>query len=218
MQYAPTYARTRSTDIYFLVNMLNSISNKLNIIKTARHLMIALALSSLACSSVSSSEPHAKPSKTPSAENNAAENNAEKQHSLAQRFKALQNGKRTVIRLTQFGDSHSAADFFTGAVRQRLQDAYGDAGIGWIAPMGVRGQRHARVAYEHNGWTLSSSRNEARNDYPMGGYIANADEAEATINLTPRKEEDFSALWRVSVLFKNPARQTCEQKPVRIGN
>ena len=46
------------------------------------------------------------------------------------------------LTILQLGDSHTAADFFTGRVRARLQDAYGDGGDAFLVPgrphVGVR--------------------------------------------------------------------------------
>src|SRR6202040_4391800 len=36
--------------------------------------------------------------------------------------------------ILQLGDSHTAADFFTGRVRERLQEIYGSGGAGSIVP------------------------------------------------------------------------------------
>lgn len=39
-----------------------------------------------------------------------------------------------VIRILHFGDSHVAADFWTGEIRRRLQERFGDAGAGYVMP------------------------------------------------------------------------------------
>ncbi|SFS04206.1 Lysophospholipase L1 [Granulicella pectinivorans] len=53
-------------------------------------------------------------------------------------FRALaaqQAGKTdTTIRILQFGDSHTAADYFTGAVRDLLQSRFGNGGLGYQFP------------------------------------------------------------------------------------
>ncbi len=73
---------------------------------------------------------------------------SDKVNNLKKRFRNLQAGKSDIIRITQFGDSHSAADFFTGHLRYVLQKKYGDAGIGWITPVKIKGQRHSNVEYK----------------------------------------------------------------------
>lgn len=120
---------------------------------------------------------------------------------LRQRFVRLKKGDKAVIRITQFGDSHTAADFFTGRLRDVLQRRYGDAGIGWIAPLRVRGQRHAKITYEQDGWTLYNSRRDAYPNYPMGGYVAGADEDDAKVRIklrTPNPRQQ----WTMKVLYR----------------
>ncbi len=119
-----------------------------------------------------------------------------------QRFHALAQGKNGVIRISQFGDSHSAADLFTGYLRKYWQRRYGDAGIGWIAPLSVRGQRHDRIRYQTEGWRLLDSRRDDSGDYAMGGFTAQAQEPRASIVLKPRKASDLNGQWRVNILAR----------------
>lgn len=129
---------------------------------------------------------------------------------LRQRFKALQQGEQDVIRISQFGDSHSAADFFTGRLRKRLQARYGNAGIGWLAPLQIRGQRHALISYTQEGWQLLDSRYAVAEDapaapkdhtYAMGGYTAIAEKPYAFIGLAGR-QKPLSGVWQVSILAR----------------
>lgn len=120
---------------------------------------------------------------------------------LQQRFERLQRGYSDVIRITQFGDSHSAADFMTGRLRTVLQRRYGDAGIGWIAPLSIRGQRHDSIAYQSSGWDLFDSRkNNDYWDYPMGGYVAKAESETAIVHLNLRKPQ--GGRWLLKLLVK----------------
>ncbi len=69
---------------------------------------------------------------------------------LAPFMKALEDldtaGTGRVVRVLQFGDSHTAADYWSGRVRQRLQVRFGDAGPGLIMPgRPWRGYPHAGV-------------------------------------------------------------------------
>ncbi|PID66514.1 MAG: hypothetical protein CR975_02410 [Gammaproteobacteria bacterium] len=121
---------------------------------------------------------------------------------LKKRFQGLQKGRRDVIRITQLGDSHSAADLFTGRLRTVLQQAYGDAGIGWLAPLAVRGQRHDKITYQTSDWNLLDSRRDKYDGgYPMGGYVAKAQSDEAAIQLKPRSPQ--SGRWRLNLLVKD---------------
>ena len=49
------------------------------------------------------------------------------------------------VRILHFGDSHTAADFLSGRLRRRLQEAYGDAGPGLLLPA------HPWRGYPHDG-------------------------------------------------------------------
>ncbi|MBX7218695.1 MAG: hypothetical protein K1Y36_02005 [Blastocatellia bacterium] len=46
----------------------------------------------------------------------------------------LRNGKERITRIVQYGDSHTAGDITTGALRRQLQTMFGDAGPGFILP------------------------------------------------------------------------------------
>jgi lysophospholipase L1-like esterase len=43
-------------------------------------------------------------------------------------------GDLATIRILQFGDSHTAADYYTGAVREQLQSRFGNGGLGYQYP------------------------------------------------------------------------------------
>lgn len=59
-------------------------------------------------------------------------------------LKAPEPGR--VVRILQFGDSHTAADYWSGRMRRRLQDRFGDGGPGWLLPgRPWRGYPHAGV-------------------------------------------------------------------------
>lgn len=88
--------------------------------------------------------------------------------------------KDDVFRIIQLGDSHTAGDYFTNALRDYLQRQRGDAGIGIIPPQSVAGQRVARISYENNPWTLLTSKKESA-DFPLGGVIAITDNSPITI-------------------------------------
>lgn len=113
---------------------------------------------------------------------------------LASRLKAISTAVQPV-RITQLGDSHTAADYLTGTLRERFQAKFGDAGIGWTPPMAVPGQRHALVIQRSEGWALTNSRKDGDPDFPLGGYIAQAQKPGAAISLLPRNPLD--GLWRV---------------------
>ncbi|MCO6551698.1 MAG: hypothetical protein J6563_01830 [Gilliamella sp.] len=121
---------------------------------------------------------------------------------FAKRLKSLANNKRTnqVVNITQFGDSHSAADFFTGEFRTLMQRKYGNAGIGWVTPVAIKGQNHTAVTWRTENWDVLSSRTLSNLDFPMGGIIAKPSNDLATIQIIPR--ESNNKYWQVKLTFK----------------
>ena len=60
---------------------------------------------------------------------------------------------RSVVRVLHFGDSHVAADYWTGEMRTLLQRRFGDAGTGYVMPgKPWRFFRHARAKTLGAGW------------------------------------------------------------------
>jgi lysophospholipase L1-like esterase len=62
-------------------------------------------------------------------------------------LRALEGGRATTaLRVLHYGDSHTAADYWTGAMRQAFQTRFGDAGPGLLLPVRPwRGYHHAGV-------------------------------------------------------------------------
>ncbi|MDR1332242.1 MAG: GDSL-type esterase/lipase family protein [Tannerella sp.] len=50
-------------------------------------------------------------------------------------LEALLAGKDTVVNIVHLGDSHVQAGFYSGQVMRMLQEAFGNAGRGWISPL-----------------------------------------------------------------------------------
>ncbi|MBP1625946.1 MAG: hypothetical protein H6Q00_421 [Holophagaceae bacterium] len=67
------------------------------------------------------------------------------------------------VRILQFGDSHTAADYWTGRMRQRLQARFGDGGPGLILPgRPWRGYHHEGVNLQEGlHWPADSLRSKA---------------------------------------------------------
>jgi lysophospholipase L1-like esterase len=79
-----------------------------------------------------------------------------------------------VFRWLHIGDSHTAGDYLTGELRRRLQARYGDAGIGWITPGYVNGQRSDSVKLSNeNGWDVSRAARQKLEPaaVPFGGQL-----------------------------------------------
>ncbi|CDL81490.1 SGNH/GDSL hydrolase family protein [Xenorhabdus szentirmaii] len=118
----------------------------------------------------------------------------------------LRHSDTRQLHFVQLGDSHTAADFFTGKLRVLLQERYGDAGPGFVPPMSVPGQRNATVRFtgdkttgDKAGWWLSNSRKDNRADYPLGGLIAIPENANSLIQInsaTAHGDYWLSALYQ----------------------
>ncbi len=121
---------------------------------------------------------------------------------FSQRLNSLfnNNNSNQIVNITQFGDSHSAADFFTGEFRLLMQQKYGNAGIGWITPVPIKGQSHAAVSWKTKNWNVLSSRTLGNLDFPMGGFIAKPTKNVGTIQLIPRNASTKE--WHVKLTFK----------------
>jgi lysophospholipase L1-like esterase len=93
------------------------------------------------------------------------------------------------LTILQLGDSHTAADFFTGRVRARLQEAFGGGGDAFLAPgrphAGVRSALFSTDATSD--WTYEAlQRNGDRRRLHLSGFNAVARHAAATLTFTSR--------------------------------
>ncbi|WP_392566720.1 GDSL-type esterase/lipase family protein [Utexia brackfieldae] len=139
---------------------------------------------------------------------------------LSARFSKLEHHsvENDVVVITQFGDSHSAADFFTGELRRLMQERYGDAGIGWVTPMPVPGQYHIGLSWKTQHWQIVSSRNVHDRLYPMGGYIASPTKNSSVLQVIPQQSQ-AAEKWTVSMrvkLLKRNALQVFDAKETRL--
>ena len=91
------------------------------------------------------------------------------------------------VHIVQIGDSHTAADFFSGNLRTLFQQRYGDAGPGFVPAISIPGQRTATInrRSDKQQWELFSSRKDERFDYPLGGLIALPMTSASTVQLMP---------------------------------
>lgn len=76
------------------------------------------------------------------------------------------------VHIVQFGDSHTAADVFSGTLREQLQAVLGNGGMGWGMPMYFTGHRLAEYGYANTGWSAISSRSNHQQNYGLGGLLA----------------------------------------------
>ncbi len=88
----------------------------------------------------------------------------------------------------QLGDSHTAADLFSGELRKLLQARYGDGGIGLVPASPVPGIRSDRVIItsERRQWELVSARNQQSERFPLGGYLSTPLAERAAVNIQAR--------------------------------
>ena len=96
---------------------------------------------------------------------------------------------RRRVTILQLGDSHTAADFFTGRVRERLQQVYGSGGMAYLVPgkpnIGVRSALFDSDASE--GWSYEAlQRSDERRRFYLSGFNAVARHAGALLSMRAR--------------------------------
>ncbi|WP_442111992.1 SGNH/GDSL hydrolase family protein [Pseudomonas sp. NUPR-001] len=118
---------------------------------------------------------------------------------LAGKFKAANRAPVTIV---QFGDSHTAADLFSGEMRRLLQAQYGDGGIGLVAATPVPGTRYEQVILKtaKRQWELVSARNQQSSQFPLGGYLSVPLAAKPSVRIEAR--EPSAQRYRVSALYQ----------------
>jgi lysophospholipase L1-like esterase len=81
----------------------------------------------------------------------------------------LEQHKRKVpVRVLWLGDSHTAADYLTGALRARLQARFGAAGPGFVR-IGVKPYRHTQVRWSCDGpWRVEPAQPSRRAPFDDG--------------------------------------------------
>ena len=92
-----------------------------------------------------------------------------------------------IVRMMQFGDSHTAADIFTGEVRAKLQAAFGDGGLGFQFPghpfagYHLAGSTRTQTA----GWFTEGNHFTALGDgdLGLGGISIKTSQPEQTVTL-----------------------------------
>ncbi len=84
---------------------------------------------------------------------------------------ALEQKQRTQsVRVLWLGDSHTAADFLTGALRTRLQARFGAAGPGFVR-VGMKAYRHSQVRFGCDGaWRLEPTPPPRRTPFDDGVF------------------------------------------------
>ncbi|MGE0322310.1 MAG: GDSL-type esterase/lipase family protein [Polyangiaceae bacterium] len=128
-------------------------------------------------------------------------------------LRELKDGKRKrAVRVTWLGDSHTAADFWTDAVRQRLNAASSPGGPGFVY-LGLDPYRHSGYSIERDGdWqhipgAPSTSSKTADGVFGIGGVRTSFGSGDAKLTLTPRSGTlKGSARW--TLFFRMPDAST----------
>lgn len=121
----------------------------------------------------------------------------------------LKRGERSsAVRILWLGDSHTAADFWTDAVRQRLWDEMPAGGPGFVH-LGLEPYRHSRVAIDVKGdWQKqpSAPSTSSKTDdgvFGLGGIRTSPASGDAYVKLTPRSGS-IAGKARWTVWFRMP--------------
>lgn len=106
---------------------------------------------------------------------------------LGQFFKALQElesgRRRSPVTILHLGDSHIAADRFSGDMRNYFQARFGNAGRGLVLPGNPYGYSHSRgVKTVHQGeWKVANSQRGHAGYYGLTGISLTSDDPEAAL-------------------------------------
>lgn len=100
------------------------------------------------------------------------------------------------LRILQLGDSHTAADYFTGHLRSELQKSGGNGGPGFLPPGKLKGLRYAQVAYDPGArWEIFRERDaQSASLLGLGGFVAGGAEHFQLLRLGVAKTVSRSAL------------------------
>jgi lysophospholipase L1-like esterase len=114
----------------------------------------------------------------------------------------LQAGQLDHVRILQLGDSHTAGDVFSGYLRSRFHERFGDAGRGMMPPgYTYRGLRQSEVKVtQSRGWVIHNSL-KASDPGPFGisGFLATSTYAGARMAVSPVEPGGFD-IARVNYL------------------
>jgi lysophospholipase L1-like esterase len=103
-------------------------------------------------------------------------------------------GNRGALTILQIGDSHTAADFFTGEVRRYVQARYGDGGPGYIdAGRPHPGIRSAALNVSATkGWNYAAlQKGDDPRDFYLSGFTAKAARGGESLNFSSERPVPF---------------------------
>ena len=98
------------------------------------------------------------------------------------------------LTILQIGDSHTAADFFSGRVRDRLQEAFGSGGDAFVVPgkphLGVRSALFSSDASDD--WTYEAlQRSDDHKRFHVSGFNAVSHHASAALTVRSRNARAY---------------------------
>ena len=126
------------------------------------------------------------------------ENHSSELSSFIHALKLLDAGKDTVLTIVHLGDSHIEAGYYSGQIMRLLQQRYGNAGRGWVAPF-----RLARMSQPEDYFIRSNIRewvsgriNQPSKKTPIGpggiGIRSNASSLKLDLLTAPVNGEGYS--------------------------
>ena len=121
---------------------------------------------------------------------------------LKAKMQQLLTDKNTVVSIVQFGDAHTSTGYFTQTFRQLMQHRFGNAGIGWVTPVGITEQKDIAVKRSAYQWDIVSSYSAIQTDFPMGGYIAKPKRNGAEIKVVLNSAKREKGLWDIRLMVK----------------
>ena len=116
-------------------------------------------------------------------------------------LKVLDSGE---INIVHIGDSHIQADFFTGEVRNTLQQIFGNAGRGLVFPYQLAKSNAPDdiISYSNTAW-LFNRLAHTQNDVPCGiaGFGVQTGNGNATINISLKADDNGAQLFNKLKIF-----------------
>lgn len=118
---------------------------------------------------------------------------------LSRMAEKLRHSQSELTHIVFLGDSHTAADFFSGSLRQHFHSVYGDGGAGFISPVAVPGNRYSNAYFQNiYGMKLVTSRRDKNPNFTLGGNIVtpvNNNNGAQIIVRAPQGREFVQALY-----------------------
>lgn len=119
---------------------------------------------------------------------------------------SLYAGKDTVISIIHLGDSHIQAGYYSGRVMRLLQEEYGNAGRGWIAPFKLGKSNEPDdyfISSTVKEWTLGRCVQNIRKA-PIGpggiGILTKSPTVDFTIVIAPKNGQGYA--FKQAVLYR----------------